>query len=131
LVPTAREAQFNEPAPEIVLANVVPAALLTVTAPLTVSKKVEFTVNVAPFPVNVIEVHAAFAVTVTVNVGARLTMSSASGIPSASVPLSRFQVPEAFQLPVAFDVNVAPYTCLKELMVNRMKAIAITLKNNK
>ena len=51
----------------MVFAKLLPVALFTVMAPLTVNTKPELTVKVAAFPVKVIEAHAALAVTVTIS----------------------------------------------------------------
>ncbi|MNQ93540.1 hypothetical protein D3C85_1090120 [compost metagenome] len=52
-------------------------------------------------------VQAPLAETVTVKPFAKITVSFASGKPSPSVPAVKFQVPVAFQFPLALEVKVA------------------------
>jgi hypothetical protein len=68
-VPTWTDVHDNAPAPEIVDEVLEVPREFNVTAPLTVTVKPELTVRVAlaPTPEKVIELHAASAVTVTVN----------------------------------------------------------------
>ena len=65
-VPIVSDAHESEPAPEIVEVLDTVVALLRVTAPVRVRVTAELTTSEAPFPLNVIDAHAALAVQVTV-----------------------------------------------------------------
>ena len=76
---------------------------LTVTAPVNVIVKFAFTVSWLPDAI-VIDVQAAFAVTVTVLLPSITTRSPATGVAAAAVPPEvNDQVELVFQLPFAME----------------------------
>jgi hypothetical protein len=128
--PIVNDEQDKVPAPEIVAALFVPAALFNVTPLDTVKVTDVFTVRVAAAPVKVKLLANAFAVTVTACPLEISTFEVDNGVcpvPAFTqlVPLKRDQVLILFQFPVARD-RKSPDTCPHELLAVSMNNIKNT-----